>query len=180
VTAVAPDPTALPPLRIRPIPDTEPPPDPEPPDWSGAHRHTVMAGRGQLALALLPSYEEQENERLFGPQPSPRAALPDPQAWTMRIVQALVECLAGERPVNQLLRWTSIEVYAALQRRCALASRSGPPPRRGRVRRVRVSEPIEGVIEACAVVIARGRVQAMALRMEGLDGRWQVTALEVG
>jgi hypothetical protein len=36
------------------------------------------------------------------------------------------------------------------------------------------------VVEASAVVVARGRVQAVALRLEGQDGRWRMTALELG
>lgn len=48
------------------------------------------------------------------------------------------------------------------------------------VRRVRVQEPADGVVEACAVIVHQDRVRAMALRLRGLDGRWIVTALQVG
>jgi hypothetical protein len=48
------------------------------------------------------------------------------------------------------------------------------------VRSVRVCLPADGVAEASAVVVSRGRVLAVALRLEGLDGRWRMTALEVG
>ena len=50
----------------------------------------------------------------------------------------------------------------------------------GSVRAVLTCLPCNGVCEASAVVIDRGRVRALALRMEGLDGRWRVTALEIG
>ena len=58
--------------------------------------------------------------------------------------------------------------------------RGRPPPEGRRVRRVRVCEPADGIVEACAVVVSHGRVRALALRLEGLDGRWLVTALTIG
>ena len=45
---------------------------------------------------------------------------------------------------------------------------------------VRVSEPDDGVAEVAAVVHRRHRVQAIALRLEGRDGRWVVTVLQCG
>ena len=48
------------------------------------------------------------------------------------------------------------------------------------VRSVRIGEPRDGVVEACALVSDGGRLRAVAVRMEGLDGRWRVTALEIG
>ena len=88
--------------------------------------------------------------------------------------------VAGLRPPSQLLRWTSEEVHAALQRRHALAQRSGGHPRRSRVRSVHVSRPVEGVAEVAAVVADGARCRAVAFRMEGRDERWQVTALDLG
>jgi hypothetical protein len=35
-------------------------------------------------------------------------------------------------------------------------------------------------VEASAVVLDRGRYRAIALRLEDADGRWRVTALEIG
>ena len=45
---------------------------------------------------------------------------------------------------------------------------------------VRVSEPDDSVAEVAAVVHSRHRVQAIALRLEGRDGRWVVTVLQCG
>jgi hypothetical protein len=178
--------TAPPPLRILPIPDTEPPPDRAPFLGTRAHR----ADRGDLptprqptlALALVTTPEEPSGlpfER-FGPRPTATCELPDPEAWARRMVQAVLEALSGVRPVAQLVRWTSLDVYAGLQRRSALAAARPLPGRRALVRSVRICQPADGVVEACAVVVARGRVQAVALRLEGLDGRWRMTALELG
>jgi hypothetical protein len=52
--------------------------------------------------------------------------------------------------------------------------------RRALVRRVRICQPGDGIVEACAVVVDNGRVRAIALRMTGIDRRWVVSALQVG
>jgi len=60
-----------------------------------------------------------------------------------------------------------------------------PPPVAGRrpwarsVRSVHVSEPTDGVAEVTAVVDRGSRCAALALRMQGLDGRWLITALDL-
>ena len=68
-----------------------------------------------------------------------------------------------------------------LARRSLVAARRGrSSARRAVVRRVRICEPADGVVEACVVVVHHDRVRAMAMRMTGLDGRWIVTDLTVG
>ena len=57
---------------------------------------------------------------------------------------------------------------------------AAPSTRQAVVRGVRVCLPADGVAEASAVVIDADRVRAVAVRLEGLDGRWRATALEVG
>lgn len=45
------------------------------------------------------------------------------------------------------------------------------------VQRVRLSSPGDGIIEATVTASARARTRALAMRIEGLDGRWRVTSL---
>ena len=118
----------------------------------------------------------------FGPQATPRGLLPEPRGWAARLVQALVEVLAGDRPTSQLVRWTNEDVYATVQRRVRLRAHAGRRPGGARavVRSVHVSEPADGVAEVCALVQRGVRATAVAVRLEGIDGRWQCTALEVG
>ena len=109
--------------------------------------------------------------------------LPDPHVWSGRLVQAIVEITAGARPAAQLIRWTSADVYATLQFRSARAVGERRPGHRSHadlVRSVRVDEPVDGVAEVCAVVQRGRRCAAIALRLEGVDGRWQCTALQLG
>jgi hypothetical protein len=116
-------------------------------------------------------------------RPTPGNALPDPARWAAQFVQAAVEVTTGLRPASQLLRWTTDEVRQRLARRADLARRTTPrgrPAQRGIVCSTRVCIPRDGVAEASAVVSDGNRLRAVALRLEGLDGRWRVTALELG
>jgi len=166
------------PLRRLPIPVVEPNP---------ARRITLDADdrvaptQGTLALAL-PVREAEDDDAEFQPRSTPSSVLPEPRAWAAQFVQAAVEVAAGVRSPGQLMRWTSLEVHAMLARRSALSSRidrASTSSRRAVVRAVLACQPDDGVCEASAVVVDRGRVRAVALRMEGLDGRWRVTALEL-
>jgi len=48
------------------------------------------------------------------------------------------------------------------------------------VNSVRICQPADGVAEICATVRGTRRVLAMAFRIEGVDGRWRITALDLG
>ncbi|MDQ1603619.1 MAG: hypothetical protein QOE01_1464 [Actinomycetota bacterium] len=188
---------AAPPLRRLPLPVSEPPYDDELP--APRPQRPADATQGTLALAftmpsgvparprpplhlvspLHPVALLDEDDDDFGPQATPRAALPDPRPWAARLVQALVDAVAGDRPVRQLVRWTSAEVYADVTSR-ARAERRRASAARALVRTVHVSEPDDGVAEVAALVRRGARATAVALRLEGLDGRWQCTALELG
>ena len=96
------------------------------------------------------------------------------------MAQALVEVMSGARPAAQVIRWTTPEVYSVLARRNAVSSRRAIVARRAIVRRVRICEPVDGVVEACAVVLDNGRVRALAMRLTGVDRRWVISELQVG
>jgi Family of unknown function (DUF6459) len=133
-------------------------------------------GQGVLDLALV------------DPRLLPPAELPEITAWTRRYLVVLLEVLPGQRPVQQLLRWSSPDVYAAVQRRAALRarlrSRTGRTVRPARVVSLRVSFPHEGIAEIGGVLQDGDRVRAVALRVERSTDRsgerWRVTALEIG
>ena len=168
-------------LRSLPVPVSEP----HPVRSVRGLAQPVPPTQGALALAfpVIERPEEQDDED-FGPRATSSRELPDPAGACAALVQAIVEVLGGSRPSAQLARWLTADVYAALQRRAGLAARlrrgAAPVCRHPVVRRVRVCAPRDGVVEACAVVFEGDRVRAVALRIEGLDGRWRVTAAEVG
>jgi hypothetical protein len=42
-----------------------------------------------------------------------------------------------------------------------------------------VTQPRDGVIEAVVIVQGPARTRAVAMRLEGMDGRWRATSLAV-
>jgi hypothetical protein len=115
----------------------------------------------------------------FGPAWSRRAELPDPQAVGRRLVTLTLEAFAGRRPVAQLQSLVSPPLFSALSERgrprwCT----EGSAPLL--VSSVRVCEPVDGVAEVSAVARRGGRAHAVAARLEGMDGRWRCTALQIG
>lgn len=185
-------------LRALPVPDCEPPVDllPAPHHRGPRSRPRVRAVQGVLSLVVDRAddtrvrpgvdheiaHDHDVDDRDFGPRRTASSDLPPVQEWGRRLVQVVVEVMCSQRPASQLLRHTSQPVYDRV------VSQTLPPARRGagaqrrrpRVTSVRVCEPADGVAEISAVVHGQYRVQAMALRLEGRDGRWRVTALECG
>jgi len=161
-------------MRVLPIPQTAPEVVPSP---SFDREPALQFVQGTLAV----DFAGEHSAAYFGPQPTRSSDLPNAREWAGHMAQALVEVMTAARPAPQVIRWTSPEVYAAISRRAAASSRRGlGSQRRAVVRTVRICEPADGVIEACAVVVQNGRVRALALRMIGLDRRWVVTELQVG
>jgi hypothetical protein len=142
---------------------------------------------GYVQDALAVDFAAASDAQVFGPQRTCRHDLPDPQVWGGRIACALLEVMTGLRPPPQVLRWTTPEVYSVVARRGATVARRsarGRAPVTARPRitalRVRVCEPADGVAEVTVVVRAGERVRAVAMRLNGQDGRWKVSALQIG
>lgn len=173
-------------LRALPVPDTEPPPESPPserPGWLEPVAPPAPPGvQGVLALVVANPTDDEGEEEDFGPRPTATRDLPAVTLWGARLVQVVVEVMCGQRPPAQLLRWTSQAVYDDVLAQTLPHPRPGAPltRRRPRVSSVRVCEPVDGVAELSAVVHGQYRVQALALRLEGRDGRWQATAIETG
>jgi hypothetical protein len=147
------------------------------------------AVQGTLALDLDPRPVDVPPPT---PVPAGRSRTPDTadrelRGWTGRFAQALVEVVGGHRPVTQLARWTSRDVFRDLERRAQLVARATttapdtPPLRstiRSQVRSVHVSRPSTGVAEVSVHVRHGDRSRALALRLDLVEGRWVCTALE--
>jgi len=130
---------------------------------------------------------------LAGPPHTPELRLVDGgtgareevQMWAARFAQAVVEVLGGDRPLTQLVRWTSHRVYLDLDRRLRLLSRTSDAGRRMRtirpqVRSVHVFHPTEESAEVSVHVRHGQRSRAIAARLEHTGDRWQCTALQLG
>jgi hypothetical protein len=154
-------------------------------------RVPVAEVQGTLALDLLPHCdpptlvpEQQQPEADV--VPIDRRLRRRLDAWAGRFGQAAVEIVGGDRPASQLLRWTSAEVYADLERRARLVARAGQhQPGQARVQPVRpkvvgvhTSFVTPAVVEASLRIRYGERSRALAARFEHQDGRWICTALE--
>jgi hypothetical protein len=103
-----------------------------------------------------------------------------------RIGAAVVEIVGGDRPVSQVLRWTTPEVYQDLSRRALLvATAAGRRPGAGGIQSVRpllAGLRASFVTERCAEVSLHVRYgprsRAVAARFELIRDRWQISALE--
>ena len=115
----------------------------------------------------------------FGPTWSRRTDLPDARDAGRRLLTLTLEALAGRRPLTQLQPMTSVGVFAALSggRRPRWCAEGTAPLIVGPVH---VCEPVDGVAEISAVARRGGRAHAVAARLEGIDGRWRCTALQIG
>ena len=108
------------------------------------------------------------------------------EAWAHRFAQAAVEIAGGDRPVSQLLRWTTTEVYQDLARRAQLVR--GAVAREPHTGRVQLVRPHVESVHACwlsddvAEVSVRARhghrSRAVAIRFEKRGRRWLAVAME--
>lgn len=157
-------------------------PDPASPAPRGPDRALTLAADRVPPKAFRAPFEP---ETFFGQQPTASAALPEPQPLLENLTRCVVEILAGARDLQQIARWVSDDVYRNLLKRVVLSDRA----RRARgqnasrpsftIGSVVWDSPKDGVVESVVIVHGRARTRAVAVRLEGLDGRWRATAINV-
>ena len=114
------------------------------------------------------------------------AALPEPGPWAARLARACAEVAVGARPPGQLTRHVQRDVLATLARRgVAVARHPSSRTQRGitrlrSVRAVRVCPVAPGIVETSAVIVGGERAQAIAIRLEAVEGRWLATVVQLG
>lgn len=167
----------LPALRLLPVPVSEPPYDDELPARPTSGRLRPIGPLRSLApLRLVPDLPEEQDEQVR--RRTPIGELPAVRPAAHALVQGLLEVLAGVRPLVQLRRRTSSELYSRLEQIVHEGPRpTGPRPTGHAVRSLHLQEHPEGVAEVCATVQRGGRAAAFALRFEGIDGQWCCTEL---
>jgi Family of unknown function (DUF6459) len=124
-------------------------------------------------LYLVPTLDNLDGETLdpdFLPQPSPLSDLPEISNWVKRYVVGVVEIWGGKRPAFQLARWSHRKVFKQL-------TSPSPISEGAKIRKIYISQPIEGVIEATTTLLISKRVRSLSLRFEGVDKRWLCTEL---
>jgi len=119
----------------------------------------------------------------FAPQRTSTQALPDPEPLLANLTIGVLEVLAGVREVDQLARWLGEDAYRALLTRANLSARArnarGVTPQRPayRILSTHSSSPADGVVEGVVITAGPARTRAVAIRLEGWDGRWRATSV---
>ena len=155
-------------------------------------RAPLASVQGTLALDLQPRHDPPEPVARSGSSRAADVISIDVQRrrmleqWAGRYTQAAVEIVGGDRPVTQLLRWSSRDVYLDLERRAQLVARAGRhqagqgrvQPVRPKVLGVHLCFLAREVVEVSAHVRYGERSRALAARFEERQQRWCCVALE--
>ena len=117
-----------------------------------------------------------------------QAAAREAVALSRQYAQAIVEILAGSRPLRQTIGWTTNRVRAQIGDLARVLASDQRP----RIKRIVASQPAASVVEMTVVINFGGRSRGLAMRFEqmparrpapGLPGRparWFCTELETG
>jgi hypothetical protein len=135
-------------------------------------RVEVQVHSRKLFLVPTPQHldgEDADSEYL--PKPSPLSDLPPLQETVNRNVLGIVEIWGGRRQPMQLARLSHRIVYSKIT---AMAGSHKEIPK---IRKIYISEPIEGVAETTVTLRFNDRVRSLVLRFEGVDKRWLCTEL---
>lgn len=124
-------------------------------------------------LYLIPTTHGENYDPDFSPQPSSSTDLPEPERWTRAYVIRTLEILGKRRPLLQIARNTHRHTYNEI------ASRIGTITEIPKMKRIHQSYPIDGVIEVVVILSLPKRSRALALRFEGVDGRWLCTEFDL-
>jgi hypothetical protein len=122
-------------------------------------------------LYLVPTSHGDEYDPDFAPIPTSASELPDLSNWVLKYAVSALEIWAGKRPAAQLARWTHRNVYVKLQEDC------GSRKDIGRIRKLHVAQPLDGIAEAVLTVRFGDRLRSLVMRFEGVDQKWLCTEL---
>ena len=146
-------------VAVRVIPDTCPPYDDEPGRQAQARQAPSRKAPARKAPAKRPRAQGAPRSADAAAAPVGPAALP---GWPGHFAQILAETLAGSRPAQQIVPWTTEQAQRHIQRLGPLMSAGSQP----RVRRVVTFRPSADVLEMTVVIGVGPRVRALAVRME--------------
>ena len=93
--------------------------------------------------------------------------------WPRQFAQAIVETLAGIRPIRQLVPWTTERTQGHIRTLCPSFRIASSP----RIQRVLTSSPSTGVVEVTVIAGFGPRTRALAMRFEHVAARQPVPGL---
>ena len=126
-----------------------------------------------------------ESDEYFGAQFTSSKELGDPGPVLTFLAQAVIETIAGIRDIEQCSRWLSDGVYQQLKQKSAASSKARAQSQSRSMRpnlaigKISQFSPRDGVIEGVVIVHNRGRARAVAIRLEGYNGRWRAKSIAV-
>jgi hypothetical protein len=126
-------------------------------------------------LYLVPTLDNLVGEDIdseYLPKPSPISELPEISSWVKRYVIGVVEIWGSKRPAMQLARWSHRKVFKQLTSPSQIGVGA-------KIRKIYISQPIEGVVEGTVTLQIGDRVRSLSLRFEGVDKRWLCTELVI-
>ncbi|CAB4584554.1 unannotated protein [freshwater metagenome] len=122
-------------------------------------------------LYLVPSTFDDEFDPDFAPEPTSAHDLPALDEWCASFARNVLEVFAGRRQPAQLTKAFHHRIYSEF------VKKSGTEKEVGKIRKLHISEPLDGICETTVTVRFGERLRALVFRFEGIDNRWLCTAL---
>jgi Family of unknown function (DUF6459) len=134
-----------------------------------------VVNKPKLYLVPTPDLEfgQEWSHPKFSANPSYLSELPNLHEWSESFVIAVIEVWSGRRSAMQLAKNCHRSVIIKLIRQ----GRELVTP--CKIRKIYLSEPIEGVAETSVTLRINERVRSLILRFEGVDKRWICTELNL-
>ena len=126
-----------------------------------------------------------DSDDYFGIEFANSADLGDPKPVLAFLAQSVIETLAGIRDIEQCARWLSDGVYQQIRQKSLASNRSRAESSVKALRpnlvvgKISVFSPREGVVEGVVIIHNIGRARAVAIRLEGYNGRWRAKSIAV-
>lgn len=126
-----------------------------------------------------------DSDDYFGVQFNNADDLGDPKPILAFLAQSVIETMAGIRDIEQCARWLSDGVYQQLRQKSLASTRSRAESNVRQMRpnltvgKISVFSPRVGVIEGVVIIHNIGRARAVAIRLEGYNGRWRARSVAV-
>ena len=124
-------------------------------------------------LYLVASTFGEEYDADFAPKPTSATDLPDIKEFTSQFIHNVLEIWAGRRSASQVQAMCHHLIFTDLQKN------AGQQKLVGKIRKINVTEPLDGISESTVTVRYGDRLRVVAIRFEGLDQRWLCTALNL-
>lgn len=119
-----------------------------------------------LFFIPTPNDLDGESERRFEGTITPVSDLPDIGVWATRFITSALEVLSGNRPIAQLSRWCSREVFTYLIENTNIKKQI---PRIGKLH---IGAPTNECAEVVLLLHSPIRKRALMARFEAINDRW--------